>query len=165
MNIMNKIYSDKEFMNLASPILMHKEFLKTKSIVHHGNTRYNHSVRVAYVSYKLSKILGGNLKTVVTAGSLHDFFLVRGNDIASNAKMLIKHPTIAKENAINYFGIDEKEQNIIESHMFPISNVMPKSKEAWIVTFSDKIVAMLEGASRAKSQVTLWILFLVNFIR
>ena len=62
---MNKIYSDKKFMNLASPILTHKEFLKTKSIVHHGNTRYNHSVRVAYTAYTISKILGGDLKATV----------------------------------------------------------------------------------------------------
>lgn len=165
MNLMNKIYNDKKFMNLASPILTHKEFLKTKSIIHHGNTRYNHSVRVAYISYTLSKILGGDLKSTVRAGTLHDFFLVRGDNVATSTKMLLEHPTIAKENAINYFGINEKEQNIIESHMFPISNVIPKSKEAWIVTFSDKLVAMIEGATRAKAQVTVWVLFLVNFIR
>ena len=35
----------------------------------------------------------------------------------------------------------KKEQNIIESHMFPISNIAPKSKEAWMVSLSDKIVA------------------------
>lgn len=165
MNLMNKTYSDKKFMNLASPILTHKEFLKTKSIVHHGNTRYNHSVRVAYTAYTISKILGGDLKATVRAGALHDFFLVRGDNVVSSTKMLLEHPTIAKENAINYFGVNEKEQNIIESHMFPISNVIPKSKEAWIVTFSDKLVAMLEGATRAKTQVTMWVLFLVNFIR
>lgn len=153
-------------MNIASPILMHKEFLKTKSIVHHGNTRYNHSVRVAYISYKLSKVLGFDVNSAVRAGALHDFFLVRDDkNIVSSAKMLLEHPSIAKENAINYFGINEKEQNIIESHMFPISNVMPKSKEAWIVTLSDKIVAMFEGATRAKTQLSMWILFIINFIK
>ena len=44
---MNKIYNNDEFMSVASPILNHEEFKKTKSIIHHGNTRYNHSVRVA----------------------------------------------------------------------------------------------------------------------
>ena len=46
-------------------------------------------------------------------------------DDMSELDKLLEHPTIAKENAINYFGINEKEQNIIESHMFPISNVIP----------------------------------------
>lgn len=166
MNLMNKIYNDKEFMKVAYPILTHKEFMKTKSIVHHGNTRYNHSVRVAYMSYTLCKILGCDEKSVIRAGALHDFFLERNDkNIATSTKMLLEHPSIAKENAINYFGINDKEQNIIESHMFPLSNVAPKSKEAWVVTLSDKIVAMFEGISRAKAQVSLWIIFLINFVK
>lgn len=166
MNLMNRIYKDNEYMSVAKPILTHKEFMKTKSIVHHGNTRYNHSVRVSYVAYKLSKILGFDNDAVIRAGALHDFFLIRDDkNIMTSTKMLIEHPKIAKENAINYFGINEKEQNIIESHMFPISDVVPKSKEAWLVTLSDKIVALFEGAIRAKAQVTVWMLFLINFIR
>lgn len=166
MNLMNKIYRDKEFMSMASAILTHKEFIKTKSIVHHGGTRFNHSVKVAYLSYKISKMLGCDTRAVVRAGTLHDFFLERDDkNIATETRMLIKHPSMAKENAINYFGVNEKEQNIIESHMFPISNVVPKYKEAWIVTMCDKIIAMIEGASTAKAQVTVWVLFLINFIR
>ncbi len=163
---MNKIYKDKQFMSIASPILLHKEFSKTKSIVHHGGTRFNHSVKVSYLSYKISKLLGCDVKAAIRAGVLHDFFLERDDkNIVTETKMFIKHPSIAKENAINYFGVNEKEQNIIESHMFPISNVAPKYKEAWIVTFCDKIVAMMEGAKVAKAQVSIWFLFLINFIR
>lgn len=166
MNIMKRVYNDKKFMLISSPILTHKEFIKTKSIVHHGGTRFSHSVKVAYLSYKLSKLLGFDTNAATRAGILHDFFLERDDkNIVTETKMLIKHPTIAKENAIKYFGINEKEQNIIESHMFPISNVAPKYKEAWIVTLSDKIVATIEGATRAKAQFTLWLLFLVNFIK
>ncbi len=166
MNLMNKIYNDKEFMSIATPILTHKEFMKTKQIVHHGSTRYNHSLKVGYSSYKLSKLLGCDFTSALRAGVLHDFFLVRDDkNIVSSAKMFIEHPTLAKENAINYFGVNEKEQNIIESHMFPVSNVIPNSKEAWIVTFCDKIVALFEGATKAKAQISLWMLFLVNFIR
>lgn len=166
MNIMNKIYNDKEFMQSASSILSHKEFIKTKQIVHHGSTRFSHSVKVGYLSYKVSKVLGFDTESAIRAGTLHDFFLIRDDEnIATSSKMLIKHPSMAKENAINYFGVNEKEQNIIESHMFPISNVAPKYKEAWVVTFCDKIVALMEGASRAKAQVSLWMLFLINFVR
>lgn len=166
MNLMNRIYDDKDFMKSASSILTHKEFIKTKSIVHHGCTRYGHSLRVAYLSYKISKLLGFDTECVIRAGALHDFFLVRDDEtILTNAKMFIKHPTMAKENAITYFGINEKEQNIIESHMFPASNVAPKSKEAWVVTLSDKLVALFEGASTVKAQLSMWVLFVVNFIK
>ncbi len=164
--MMNRIYNDNEFMKSASGILNHKEFIKTKSIVHHGSTRYNHSVKVAYMSYKVSKLLGFDTEAVVRAGTLHDFFLVRDDkNIATETKMLIDHPTIAKENAITYFGINEKEQNIIESHMFPISNVTPKYKEAWVVSICDKVIALTEGLSRVKAQATVWALVLVNFVK
>lgn len=166
MKLMNRIYNDKEFMQSASSILSHKEFMKTKQIVHHGSTRFSHSVKVGYLSYKFSKVLGWDTKSVIRAGVLHDFFLVRDDrNIATETKMLIKHPSLAKENAINYFGINEKEQNIIESHMFPISNVAPIYKESWLVCLCDKLVAAVEGASRAKAQLSMWLLFFVNFIR
>ena len=166
MKLMNKIYNNKEFMDVTSPILSNTEFMKTKSIVHHGTTRYNHSVRVAYLSYKCSKALGCDTIATARAGALHDFFLERNDkNIATETKMLIKHPTIAKENAINYFGVNEKEQNIIEAHMFPISSVSPKSKEAWIVTFCDKAVAILEGMRSVRTQVSIWTLLLINFIK
>lgn len=166
MNIINKIYSDKKFMSVAEPMLNHKEFVKTKNIIHHGGTRFNHSVKVAYVAYKLSKLFGCDTKSAIIGGTLHDFFLERDDDnISAYTKMLINHPTIAKENAIKYFGVNEKEQNIIESHMFPTSNVAPKSREAWIVALSDKIIAMSEGTVTAKARVAIWMLFLVNFIR
>lgn len=166
LDLMRKIYKDKEFMSVASPILTHKEFMKTKSIVHHGNTRYNHSVRVAYTAYKLSKMLGCDTTSAIRGGALHDFFLVRDDkNIATSTKMLIEHPKLAKKNAIKYFGVNEKEQNIIEAHMFPISDVAPKYKESWIVTISDKLVALFEGAGRAKAQLGVWVLFLINFIR
>lgn len=166
MKLINKIYNDKKFMSVAEPILSHKEFVKTKNIVHHGSTRFNHSLRVAYTAYKISNALGCDTVSTIRAGALHDFFLVRDDkNLVTSAKMFVNHPTLAKENAIKYFGINEREQNIIESHMFPTSSVVPKSKEAWIVTFSDKLVALFEGATMAKSRVALWVLFLVNFIR
>lgn len=166
MKLINKIYNNSDFMKEASPILSHNEFIKTKSIVHHGTTRYNHSIRVAYLSYLASKALGCDTKSTVRAGVLHDFFLVRDDkNIVTETKMLIEHPSIAKENAITYFGVNEKEQNIIESHMFPISNTMPKSKEAWIVSICDKMVAFGESASKFKTQLSVWLLLIINFIK
>ena len=166
MNIMKKVYDDTEFMNIASKVLFNEEFLKTKKIIHHGTTRYDHSVRVAYLSYKLSKIIGGDRKSIIKAGALHDFFLEEyDNNIVKEAKMLVNHPSIAKQNAISYFGVNKKEENIIESHMFPMSNVMPKYKESWIVSIADKIVALRENAMRAKAQVSLWTILILNFLR
>ena len=166
MNLINKINNDKKFMSVAGSILTHKEYVKLKNIYHHGSTRYNHSVKVAYTAYKLSNVFGCDSKSAIIGGALHDFFLERDDEnIAKYTKMLINHPTIAKENAIKYFGINEKEQNIIEAHMFPTSTVVPKYKESWIVVAADKLVSMIEGATVAKSRVVVWMLFLINFIK
>ncbi len=163
---MKKIYSNKEFMSEASSILSHNEFIKTKSIVHHGTTRYNHSVRVAYLAYLISKTLGLDTKSIVKGAVLHDFFLVRNDKNAgTQTKMLIEHPKIAKENAKHYFGINDKEQNIIESHMFPISNTVPKFKESWVVSICDKLVSMFESVTYVKSHVNVWIVLLLNLIK
>ena len=163
---MKKIYNNKEFMSEASQVLTHNEFIKTKSIVLHGTTRYNHSVRVAYLSYLASKTLGLDTKSIIKGAVLHDFFLVRNDkNAASQTKILIEHPKLAKENEKYYFGINEKEQNIIESHMFPISNTVPKFKESWIVSICDKLVSSCESLLYVKSHVNVWIVLLLNLIK
>ena len=53
---MNK-YQDIEFKNIISSIESNEEFQKLKNIKHHGITRYEHSLRVAYYSYKETKLL------------------------------------------------------------------------------------------------------------
>ena len=166
MGLLRHIYNDKNFINNTKDILLNDEFKKTRKIVHHGSNRFDHSLRVSYLSFKLSKICGCDSKAVARAGVLHDFFLERDDkNIKTETKMLLNHPTIAKNNAIKYFNINEKEQNIIESHMFPISSVAPKYKEAWLVSICDKIVAMFESFGFAKSQVAAWVLLFINFIK
>ncbi len=166
LKLIDKIYNDKTFMKEATPILTHSEFVKTKSIVHHGGTRFNHSVKVAYLSYVISRIMGADTTSAIRAGMLHDFFLERDDtNIKTSTKMLVNHPTIAKQNAINYFSVNEKEQNIIESHMFPFSSVVPRFKEAWIVSACDKMISAFEGVNRFKTQLGAWLLFVVNFMR
>lgn len=45
-----------------------------------------------------------------------------------------------------YLDINENVENIIESHMFPLTiTKIPKSKEAFIVSLADKICAVKEN--------------------
>ena len=51
-----------------------------------------------------------------------------------------EHPEIAAENAARDFGLDQKEQSIIRTHMWPLTLFhVPASREAWIVTIADKL--------------------------
>ena len=57
---------------------------------------------------------------------------------------------IAFDNAKKEFKLNAIEKNIIQAHMFPLSIVMPKYKESWIVVMADKICAMNEIVSNLK---------------
>ena len=54
---MNKINSNEEYRNIVYSILCSEEFNKIKTIEHHGVSRFDHSFRVSYYSYKISKFL------------------------------------------------------------------------------------------------------------
>lgn len=56
-----------------------------------------------------------------------------------------KHPLIASENASHIFGIDRKEQKIIECHMWPYTFWrLPSCREAWIIVLADKYCSSRE---------------------
>ena len=53
-------YNDNVFQRIITPLIKNSDFSKTKEITHHGITRYEHSMRVAYFSYKVTKLLTTN---------------------------------------------------------------------------------------------------------
>jgi len=50
-------YTNDEFYSIINDIITNDEFIKTKYIRHHGITRYNHSLRVAYHTFLVTKKL------------------------------------------------------------------------------------------------------------
>lgn len=136
-------YSDKEFSSIIKDILNIKEFQKTVYIKHHGITRYEHSLRVAYISYRITKFLKLNYKETTEAALLHDFFIDELED-KNTASKLIKHPNIAVKNASKYIDLTDRQKDIIKTHMFPITFIPPKYLESWIVDIADDLSAIYE---------------------
>ena len=66
---------DLQYMSIVNNILNNEEFLKIKKIEHHGISRYDHSLKVSYYSYKIAKILHLDYEQTAIGGLLHDFFL------------------------------------------------------------------------------------------
>lgn len=65
------------------------------------------------------------------------------------------HPKSACLNACSYFAITKKEQNIISSHMWPLTlRHVPKCREAIIVCLADKYCAIVESMFQ---RATVWI--------
>lgn len=136
---------DIEYSVLVKDILKHKVFNEINNIEHHGTSRMIHSKRVSYYSYKICKKLHLDYIAAARAGLLHDFFLSEKN---RNRKQRLKstfvHPKQSLENSKKYFNINNKEQDIIISHMFPIYISVPKYLESWIVSTVDKMVGCYE---------------------
>ena len=114
---------------------------------HHGITRLQHSARVSRYVYKISRKLDLDYVSATRAALLHDFFT--NEEFGTNHGLIqgVVHPDIALANACGEFDLNEKEKNAIESHMFPLSVVLPKSREAWVLTAVDKVVAIYEYSS------------------
>lgn len=142
---MDNIYNDIEYINLISNIIKNKKFLNIKECRHHGITRYEHSLRVSYYSYLITKKLKLNYSEVARAGLLHDFFITNELEKKEKKVRLFIHPYKALENATNYFNLTDLEKDIIINHMFPtLPHKIPKYLESWIVSLIDKIVAIYE---------------------
>lgn len=138
----------KEFIFLVHDILHNSEFQKLKDFFHHTNHIYDHSIRVSYISYAIAKALRLNYRCAARGGLLHDFFLYdwRERKATDTNKGLHgrEHPHIALANAKEQFTVTPLEEDIILKHMFPKTLPLPRYKESFIVSLSDKISSVYE---------------------
>ena len=139
---------------LGKEILASDNMKREKRFIQHANvSTYEHSIGVATMSLTLAAIFRVKVDKVslVRGALLHDFFLYDWHDKTAMPKAhAYLHPLIAFDNAKEEFKLNAIEKNIIQAHMFPLSIVMPKYKESWIVVMADKICAMNEIVSNLK---------------
>ena len=141
----------KDFDTIIKDILENKEIKSLKDIKHHDNNRLKHSLRVSYYSYNIAKKLHFNYESIARAGLLHDFYFEEINkmdNFKDKFKMFRKdHTRIALENSKKHFELNNLEENIIKSHMFPCNLTIPRYKESWLVSFVDKFISTYEFTS------------------
>ena len=146
----------KEFSSYLEGYLDDPEVKKMETYAAHGkNSVLTHSLNVAKTAYRLNKDLhlNADLKTLLTGAILHDFYLYDWHD----ARLFINifrmhgytHPERARQNAVSHFDVDEKVQEVIRCHMWPLTlRSIPKSREAMLVCVADKICALKETFDR-----------------
>ena len=145
MKKLENFYNDIEYVNIISNILKSEKFLEIKKCRHHGITRYEHSMRVSYYSYLVTKKLRLNYTDTAIGGLLHDFFITDELKELEQRVSAFVHPYKALKNADDYFNLTDLERDIIINHMFPtLPHKIPKYLESWIVSIVDKIVATYE---------------------
>lgn len=144
--INNKI--NKEYYEIVCKILEHEEFQRRLEYHHHENRSvYTHSLYVSYYSYLIAKKLKLDYKSAAIAGLLHDFYY---EDWQTHPKKGLKnmhgfvHPKQAANNSKIYFSdlLNEKINDSIVKHMFPLTVIPPKYAEGWIITSVDKFVSL-----------------------
>lgn len=144
----NNINDLGELFEIIHNLNKTSRFPLTKNFIQHGNISvYEHSIFVAYLSYKISKKLNLKVdtKSLIRGALLHDYFLYDWH-IKDNRKGLhgFTHPKTALKNAMDDFNLTEKEKDIISHHMFPLTIFPPCSKEAFLICICDKICAVRE---------------------
>lgn len=157
-------------MSIVNNILDNNEFLKIRQIEHHGISRYDHSLKVSYYSYKLAKALHLDYEQTAIGGLLHDFFLSPEDRTQKDRLVSVfVHPKQAVNMSKSQFDLTTKEIDMIRSHMFPLNLSVPKYAESWIVSTVDKCVAANEFAIKFRFKLkyayNLFLLFTISFIK
>lgn len=124
-----------------------------KQFIQHGSiSTYDHVISVVLLSFYLNRHfhLGASDAELVRGAFLHDFYLYDWHENGYVGRLHgFHHPEIALKNAMQRYALTPVEQNIIESHMWPLTLFkIPKSREAFIVCFSDKICSSYETIMR-----------------
>ena len=136
----------ESYYNVVNDIIYDNNFIKLDNDKHHGISRLEHSQRVSYYSYKITKFLRLNYKDTARGALLQDFYL---NEDLTEKQLKISafvHAKKALENSDKYFYLSELEKDIIYKHMFPLNITrIPKYMESWIVSGVDKVSCVYES--------------------
>ena len=87
-----------------------------------------------------------NYKNLIVGAFLHDLFLYDWHEKDKLHRWHgYRHPLTASKNAREMCDANEETTKIIETHMWPLTiTKVPRSKEAFLVCFVDKIMALAE---------------------
>jgi len=156
----------KEYESIVSDILSNSKFKSLINEPHHGISRYEHCLRVSMLSYSIAKVLHlKNIISITRASLLHDFYNDSDLEGLSSYERLSVHPFIALSNAKEYFILNDIEEDMIVKHMYPHTKVLPKYKETFLLTITDKMVAIYEMSKyKLVLKLNLSLLILYNFI-
>lgn len=135
-----------EFHVVVSSLLENDQVKQLDNFIQHRCfTRLQHSLDVAYYSFRVSRLLGWDSTSAARAGLLHDLFLYDRKDEDCDIKRhWSRHPMIALTNAREICELNKIEEDIIKKHMWLATLRPPRYKESYVVTFVDKYCAVRE---------------------
>ncbi|MGE4275886.1 MAG: HD domain-containing protein [Lawsonibacter sp.] len=152
-----------EFIQTTEELLDSNQVRMMGQWKHHGHiSTLDHSLFVAYLSFRAARTLGLDKRTAARGGLLHDLYLYDSKDKSAHPGwQCFDHPRAAARNAEEITELSSKERNIILSHMWPLGGALPRSPEAFLVDLVDTLCAGLEMAriyhpGRLREQLGVW---------
>lgn len=110
--------------------------------------RLQHITSVSFLAYEVCKHFGLDYAAAARAATMHDLFYYDWRDGETGRWHKLhgyKHPKYAALNAKElYPALSGKERDIIRRHMWPLTLALPKSREGFVVSLSDKYCATRE---------------------
>ena len=128
------------------PLCSNPRVQEMRRFVQHGDTTtWQHCWRVAWFSYRICLRLGLDARAAARGAMLHDLFLYDWHRTSMHGmEHATRHPEIALHNACEIADLSPCEQDIILSHMWPLTRKLPGSPEAMVVSMMDKYAATTE---------------------
>lgn len=141
MNIQKEQKYIDRYIELTGDLLCNDLVRSMKKYHHHREvSTHFHSVYVSYNVLKVCEKLSVQKKReIVRAALLHDFYLYEWYTEKHDENHIYYHPKESVKNIEKYIGtLTPLQKNMILSHMFPTTKVMPKYAGSWILTLTDK---------------------------
>ena len=146
--ITTKSELDELILTYGRDILASPRMQTEKTFAQHGGVNcFEHSVSVAYRSLYLAALFHVDVdqKSLIRGALLHDYFLYDWHTPDKTHRLHgFHHAKRALANAKRDFSLNEKEQDIIVKHMFPLNLRLPQYKESLLVILADKWCATHE---------------------
>lgn len=140
------VHDAREFYICIDDLLRSEAVQQMKKFTQHGTTStFDHCVVVAFRSFLLCKKLRLDYKAAARGGLLHDLFLYDWHDKQARGHLHgFYHPGKALKNAEDNFTLTKKEKEIIKKHMWPLTVIPPTCREAYIISYYDKVCTSRE---------------------
>lgn len=140
--------TDADFHACIAELIDTAEVQQMCHIPQHGQIScFGHSVLVAYLSYRICRKWELDWRAAARGGLLHDLFLydwhIHGTHEGLHA---FSHPRAACSNANRICALTDREQDIILSHMWPVTfRHFYRYPESAVVSCVDKLCAVAEA--------------------
>lgn len=134
------------FYDCIRDLVESEDVQKMCNFTQHGDTTtFDHCLMVSFKSFRFCRKFKLDYRAAARGGLLHDLFLYDWHDKDSGVNLHgFYHPGIALKNAENSFILDDKEREIIKKHMWPLTVVPPKCREAYVICYFDKTCTLKE---------------------